>query len=260
MIKILKYSIYDLGRSHWTFIYFGFYLLIAGTLLFLGGDVLKAIISLMNIILILIPLISTIFGIMYFYNSRDFIELLVAQPVKRSSIFLGQYLGLSLALSVSFLLGMGIPFLFYGLKDSGQFMNFLSLILTGSFLTFIFTAVAFLIGLFNENKIKGFGLAILFWLFMAVIYDGLFLLSLLMLEAYPIEKLALGMTVFNPIDLSRIFIMLKLDISALMGYTGAIFQDFFGTATGLTITILALGLWVFIPVYGLKLKGNAKDF
>ena len=38
----------------------------------------------------------------------------------------------------------------------------------------IFTAVAFNIALSNENKIKGFGYAVLAWLFLAVIYDGLF--------------------------------------------------------------------------------------
>ena len=93
MIKILKYSFFDLIRSRWSFIYFLFYLMSAGVLLFLSGDISKALISLLNIIIILSPLIGTLFGIMYFYNSREFAELLLAQPVKRTSIFFGQYLG-----------------------------------------------------------------------------------------------------------------------------------------------------------------------
>ena len=93
MFKILKYSFYDLMRSRWSYVYFLFYLLLGFVLLFLNNDLSKAVITLMNIIIILVPLIATIFGVMYFYNSREFTELLLAQPLKRSSIFLGQYLG-----------------------------------------------------------------------------------------------------------------------------------------------------------------------
>lgn len=67
------------------------------------------------------------------------------------------------------------------------------------------------------------------WLFLAVIYDGLFLISLIVFNEYPLDKFSLAATMFNPLD-SRILILLKLDISVLLGYTGAVFKDFFGTA------------------------------
>ena len=154
---------------------------------------------------------------MYYYDSREFTELLLAQPIKRSRIFIGQYLGLSLSLMLSLLLGLGIPFVIYGLFDSGSLGKFSLLLMAGAILTLIFTAIAFWIGLYNENKIKGFGYAILLWLFMAVIYDGIFLLSLIMFQEYPLEQLTLIMSLFNPIDLSRILVLLQLDISALLG-------------------------------------------
>ena len=69
----------------------------------------------MNIIVVLTPLIGTIFGVMYYYNSREFTELLLAQPIRRTDIFLGQYLGVAISLSLSISLGVGLPFLFYGL-------------------------------------------------------------------------------------------------------------------------------------------------
>ncbi|MDH6600744.1 uncharacterized membrane protein (DUF485 family) [Myroides gitamensis] len=89
MLKILKYSCYDLMRSRWSYFYLGFYLLLGFVLLFLNHDIGKAIITLMNIIIVLVPLISTIFGIMYYYDSKEFTELLLALPIKRSSIFIG---------------------------------------------------------------------------------------------------------------------------------------------------------------------------
>ncbi len=260
MFKILKYSFYDLMRSRWSYVYFLFYLVLGFVLLFLNNDVSKAVITLMNIIVVLTPLIGTIFGVMYYYNSREFTELLLAQPLKRSTIFGGQYVGVSLSLSLSLVIGLGIPFLAYGVIQSEAIFNFFSLLIVGAFLTFIFVALAFNIALSNENKIKGFGYAILLWLFLAVIYDGLFLISLVLLQEYPLDKFTLIATMFNPIDLSRILILLKLDISALLGYTGAIFQKFFGTNMGMLTSFSVLILWVVFPVLKIIRKAKRKDF
>tara|TARA_Y100000385_G_C13033198_1_gene611719 strand:- start:751 stop:1533 length:783 start_codon:yes stop_codon:yes gene_type:complete len=260
MEKILKYSFYDLMRSRWSYVYFVFYLLLGFTLLFLNNDLSKAVITLMNVIIILVPLIGTIFGVMYYYNSKEFTELLLAQPLNRSSIFLGQYLGVALSLSLSLVLGIGIPFVFYGLFKSTVIWDFSLLLISGTFLTFIFTSLAFNIALSNENKIKGFGYAILLWMLLAIVYDGVFLMSLIIFEDYPLDKLSLVGTILNPIDLSRTLILLKLDISALLGYTGAVFKKFFGTNYGLFISFLSLGLWVIVPTIKIVLKSSKKDF
>ncbi|MEZ4840506.1 MAG: ABC transporter permease [Flavobacteriaceae bacterium] len=260
MFKILKYSFFDLMRSRWSYVYFLFYLMLGIVLLFLNNDTSKAVITLMNIIIVLTPLIGTIFGIMYYYNSREFTELLLAQPIKRSTIFLGQYLGVSLSLSLSLVIGLGIPFILYGIFQSSAIFNFLTLLMVGAFLTFIFVALAFNVALSNENKIKGFGYAILIWLFMAVIYDGLFLISLMLLEEYPLDRYSLIASMLNPIDLSRILILLKLDISALLSYTGALFKKFFGTNLGMISSTLVLVLWVILPVMRIIYKSKKKDF
>ncbi|WP_029036207.1 nitrous oxide metabolic protein [Salinimicrobium xinjiangense] len=260
MLKILKYSFFDLTRSSWSYVYFLFYLLLGFVLLFLNNDLSNAVITLMNVIIMLVPLIGTIFGVMYYYNSREFTDLLLAQPVKRSSIFLGQYFGVALSLSLSLILGLGIPFAAYGLFKSAVIWDFSMLLVIGIFLTLIFSALAFNIAISTENKIKGFGYAILLWLFLAVIYDGLFLLSLIYFQEYPLDKFSLIASMFNPIDLSRILILLKLDISALLGYTGAVFKDFFGTSKGLIASLMVLLLWVIIPILNIARVIRKKDF
>jgi Cu-processing system permease protein len=260
MLKILKYSFYDLMRSRWSYVYFLFYLALGFVLLFLNNDLSKAVITLMNVIIVLVPLISTIFGVMYFYNSREFTELLLAQPLKRTSIFLGQYFGVASSLTLSLILGLGIPFVLYGLFRSEAIWDFSLLLITGAFLTLIFTVLAFIIALSNENRIKGFGYAVLLWLFLAVIYDGLFLLSLILFEEYPLDNFSLVAITLNPIDLSRTLILLKLDISALLGYTGAVFKSYFGTKLGLFISIGMLLLWTILPIWRLAYMSKRKDF
>jgi Cu-processing system permease protein len=260
MLKILKYSFFDLLRSRWSIIYFLFYLISGMVLLYLSNDVSKAIVSLMNIIFILTPLIGTIFGIMNFYHSREFIELLLAQPIPRRIIFLGMYLGISLSLSLSLLFGLGLPFVFYGIFASSYLVSLGFLLISGIFLTFIFTGISFYIALINENRLKGFGMAILVWLFMVFIYDGILLLLLILFQEYPLEKLAIAMSLLNPIDLSRILIMLDLDISALMGYTGAVFNKFFGNNTGMIVSLGTLTIWAVAPVFFILRQSAKKDF
>jgi len=85
MRKFIKYSFFDLVRSYWTIIYFVFFIVVTSAILYFSADLTKSIVSIMNIVIVLIPLVSIIFGTIYYYNSREFTELLLAQPVKRSS-------------------------------------------------------------------------------------------------------------------------------------------------------------------------------
>jgi len=73
------------------------------------------------------------------------------------------------------------------------------------------------------------------------------------------EKPMIGISALNPIDLSRILILLQLDVSAMMGYTGAVFKDFFGTYIGIIFSLITLFLWIALPVWYATRKFNTKD-
>ena len=235
-------------RSRWLIIYFLFFLAVSFVLFLFSSDSSKALISLLNVEISIIPLVSILFGIMYYYNSREFTELLLAQPLKRRDIFLGMYFSLASSLAFCFLLGTGIPFIWFnnGLGDISSFAWYL---VTGLLLTCIFTAFAFLLGLLNDNRIKGFGFSILVWLYLVVLYDGLFLLILMNFQDYPLEKPTLVLTLLNPVDLTRVLVLLNLGISALMGYSGAVFSSFFGSVAGLLIALFSLLVWVVFPIW-----------
>ena len=186
--------------------------------------------------------------------------MLLAQPVKRSSLILGQYTGLALSLSLSFFAGVSIPFIAGGILASEHFLDFLLILLAGTCLSFSMSAIAYMTALRHENKILGFGISLFIWFFLAVLYDGLILLLLVLFRDYPTNSLAIVMTLLNPIDLSRVSIMLGLDISALMGYTGAVFLKFFGTMKGLPVSVLCMLLWILVPAWFMVRIANKKDF
>jgi Cu-processing system permease protein len=214
----------------------------------------KGIMSLMNLVLIFIPLVSIIFSTIYVYNSSEFIELLVAQPLKRKSLWLSIYAGLSSSLVLAFLVGVGIPVLIYDGTSTGYI-----LLLSGVFQTLIFTGIALLASVVTRDKAKGIGVSVLLWFFFTLIYDAIVLTLLFRFSDYPLEKPMIALSMLNPVDLSRILILLKLDISALMGYTGAVFSDFFGSASGMLLSGLVLLVWAIVPVWLSMKKFQRKD-
>jgi Cu-processing system permease protein len=64
----------------------------------------------------------------------------------------------------------------------------------------------------------------------------------------------------NPMDLARVALLLQFDVAALLGYTGAVMQKFFGRAIGVTVTSLALAVWVFAPLFAGMRAFQKKDF
>ncbi len=231
-----------------------FLLVISFSIFNLEDNSSKGLLSLLNIILIIVPLVSMMFSAIYVYNSAEFLELLVSQPLKRRSIWLSIFSGLACSLAFAFFIGAGIPILLYEATATGFMM-----LITGLLLSVIFVSIAMLATVLTRDKAKGIGVTILLWLYFALIFDGLVLFILFQFADYPLEKLMLAVSAFNPIDLSRILILLKLDVSALMGYTGAIFKNFFGTSTGLFLAFFVLILWIFLPLWLSLRKFGCKD-
>jgi Cu-processing system permease protein len=126
-------------------------------------------------------------------------------------------------------------------------------------LTAVFTGLAMLASVITRDKAKGIGVSILMWFYFAIIFDGLVLFILFQFADYPLEKASIALTALNPIDLTRILVLLKMDISAMMGYTGAVFKQFFEGVSGyFFISIVMLG-WMFTPIFLAIKKFDKKD-
>ncbi len=254
MKKIIKYVIIDILRNKIMLAYTLFLFFISFSIFNLEDNSTKGLLSLLNIILIIVPLVSLLFSAIYVYNSAEFLELLVSQPLKRRTIWLSLYTGLSGSMAMAFFVGVGIPILLFEATATGFMM-----LATGIFLSVIFVAIAMFAAVKTRDKAKGIGVSILLWLYFSIIFDGLILFILFQFADYPLEKAMIGLTALNPIDLGRILILLKLDVSVMMGYTGAIFKDFFETQAGLIISFIVLAAWVIIPAWFSLRKFNHKD-
>lgn len=254
MNKVVKYVVLDIVKNRIIFIYTLLLSLFSWSVFGLEDNESKGILTLLNVVLLIVPLFSILFSTIYIYNSNEFIELLVSHPIKRKNIWNSLFFGLSFSLVFVFLVGAGIP-IFYFVSIEKAIM----IITTGIMITLVFSSIAMLCSILTRDKAKGIGLSIILWLYFSLLYDGLILFLLFQFSDYPIENAVVIVSALNPIDLARILILLKLEVSAMMGYTGAIFNVFFGSFYGLIMSFVILLSWIIIPYYISLRKFIKKD-
>lgn len=255
MRKIMKYIIRDIVRSKFIFFYTGTLFLLTMGISYLNRDDTKTIITTLNLIIYLIPLVNILYVSLHYYNSKEFIETLLTYPVKRKQIFRAEYFSLTLALTVSFIMGVIVPLLLFG-----NVMLILNLLISGILLTALFTSISLLFSIMYDERIKGIGMLIGIWLFMSIIFDGIILIMYFLMNDFPLDKISVILIALNPVDLTRLYILINLDIASLFGYSGANFIKFFGHAYGLAVSLLISIIWIVVPTLIAARKFNKKDF
>lgn len=246
--RLVKHQLRNVLRSRWVFVLTGFFLVFTEAMYQASGSAAGMEVTLMSVVLIILPLFSIVYGTMYVYGSREFLEVLAAQPLRRRDIYFSSWLVVTGAISGCFLVGSGVPLLAHRIGD-GAMGGPLTLLASGLFLTIIFTAIAFAVAIRVHDRTRGMGVALLLWFFFALLYDGVVLFAFYALADYPVEPLALAFSFLNPVDLARILLTLQFDVSALMGYTGAVYQRLFGGAVGMLLSAAALTVWTVIPLW-----------
>jgi Cu-processing system permease protein len=254
MGRIFKYVMLDILKNKFVMAYMVMMSIVAWSAFTLEDNSAKGMLTLLNLILLTVPLVSILFSAIYIYNSNEFIELLVSHPVKRSKIWLSLYWGLCGSLVTAFIIGAGIPLLLFAETTISLLM-----LVVGILITVIFVSLALLSTIIYRDKAKGIGLTILIWIYFALLFDGILLFLMFQFADYPIEKPMVLMTALSPLDLSRILLLLQLDSTAIMGYTGAIFRNFFGNTVGMSISFTLLILWATIPFLISLKKFKKKD-
>lgn len=258
--KILYYELQNTLRSRWIIGYTMFFFAVSLGIIQFSQSLTQVVSSLLSIVLLILPLMGIIFGSFNYYSSKEFIEVLLTQPIGRSSVYYGKYFGLSIALSAGFVLGVFTPIIFYGFKHNNDLSVVVTLLISGILLCFAFTGISFLVSIIFDDKVKGLGVSIIIWLYLSLIHDAIILAITVSFSQYPLERFMLFLTLMNPVDLARMMILLKLDVAALMGYTGAVFSNFFGNVEGMIISFGMLSAWAVVPTIIGAYLFEGKDF
>jgi Cu-processing system permease protein len=247
-VRILRCQLKEGWRSRPILGYSLLLFLLTDALFRFGGGGPRVVLSLINVVLLLVPLVGMVFGTMYFHQSRGFALFLLAQPVGRRPLLAALYLGLAIPLTLALLLGLGLPFLWHAAPEQALWAPLGTLLAVGVLLTLTATALALVVAVRVDDRSRGLAAALLLWIVGAVLFDGLLLLITVTFDRWPLERPLLILTLLDPLDLGRVLLLLQMDRAALLGYTGAIFARFFGSGIGVAVAGAALLAWTAGPI------------
>jgi len=208
----------------------------------------RTIASLVNLVLLFVPLIGLTFGAMSLAAERETgaMNYLLAQPVSPSEILLGKYLGIAAALLGSLTLGFGVAGIAIALGGGGDELGYVTTVIFAGVLGLAMLSMGFLISAMTRKMSTALGGALFLWLLLVFVGD-LGLIGAAVVTQMPLNTTLL-LAMLNPLQLFKMASIFSTQASLdVLGPAGLYATDTFG---GAFIPLLAaiLTLWVLIPL------------
>ncbi|MFH2052064.1 MAG: ABC transporter permease [bacterium] len=205
--------------------------------------------SLLNLVVYVVPLMALMVGTTEVAGRLHHLSVVLAQPVGRTAVLLGNYLGVAGALAAALVIGLGAAGVLVALQTSTASVGgFLALVATALALLLAFLAVAFLLGVVFLDRLRAMGAAVVFWFAAVVGYDLAVIGVSSLLKGVALKTVLLPAILLNPVDLARVIVTLAGGRGALFGPAGAALVDVFGGPGGTALAAGALVLHVVLPL------------
>jgi Cu-processing system permease protein len=254
---LLGKELQDARRSRWFVLMGVIFAGLALALALVGTSALGAIgsagfgrmtASLLNLVILIVPLMGLIMGAMSVSSEREHGTLLtiLAQPVLLGEVFLGKFLGLAIAFLGTLLFGFGLAALVIA-RQSG--LPQLSVYLTLVAFTFLFglgyLSLGFLISALTRRTASAVGIALFVWLISEFLSDLGLIGTAVALQLNP--RTLLWLSLINPPQVFKLIILqgVQRNLESL-GPGGLYATDVLGSAL-LPLLTLILAAWVILP-------------
>ena len=247
-------------RSRWTQVFaFVFALLALGVAVsgytLSGGrgvqDFARTSASLVQLVLLLVPLSALLIGVLSLAPERGAAELLFSQPVSRRAVLLGQAAGLWAALTAAQAIGFGaagaVIFSHSGREGLG---GFVILFAGASILTAAFLGIAAILsaGVVGRRRARALALALVIWFVATVLVDVAALGLASLLRSGSASRVLIVSVLVNPIGALRTGALLALQGTTAFGSASLAFLRFTkGTGGAAVLLSSSLLLWTVIP-------------
>jgi len=248
------------GRGRGAVVLAALLALIGDLLLRFSGGGTTALVSLLDVVLIVVPLAGLVLGTMQVHQARDLTELLLAQPVARGRLFARLWAAAALPLVAALVAGIVAPFAWHGLLGSPAAALLPGVLLAAVLLALLSNALAFVIALRIDDRVRALGVALAAWLVAAVLWDGIVLAVAMIFADRPVETPMLVLLALNPLDIARVLLLLGSDAAAMLGYTGAVLGRVLGATTGRVVLMALLATWLALPLWLARRSFEQKDF
>ncbi|MBL8138115.1 MAG: ABC transporter permease subunit [Acidobacteria bacterium] len=254
-----RYELVLAVRSRWlqifAVVFAGLALAVAGAGYVLSGghgvqDFSRTAISLVQLVLLLVPLAALVFGALALTSERGAAELLYSQPVSRGHILFGRVLGIWAALSAAELVGFGLAGLVLQSQAGlGGAARYGALALTAVVITGVFLSIAaWLSSGHTGRRTRVLALALVVWFLAVVLFDVAALGVASLLRSGSASRLLIWATLVNPVDAARTGALLAIEGTSAFGAATAALLRFTGGMTAAGAAVAAsLVLWLVVP-------------
>ena len=256
-----RYELVLAIRSRWlqlfAVVFAGLALAVASAGYILSGgygvqDFSRTAVSLVQIVLLLVPLASLVFGGLALTPDRGAAELLYSQPVPRSVILVGRMLGLWLALAAAEVVGFGVAGLVVQTQAGLEGLwRYGVLVLTAVAITGVFLAIATLLASVNAGRrTRVLAAALVVWFLTVVMFDVVVLGVATMLRSGSASRLLMSATLISPVDAARTGALLAIEGTAAFGAASlALLRFTGGPGIAATLVGLSLAVWLVAPLW-----------
>jgi Cu-processing system permease protein len=247
-------------RSRWTQIFAVVFAVLALSVAWSGyvlsggygvQDFARTSVSLVQLVLLLVPLTSLLFGVLGLLPEGGAAELLFSQPVARRTILLGRLLGLFVALASAQAIGFGLAGLviFTRAGEHGV-LAYLTMIGISWLLTAIFLGLAALIGAGNlrQRRTRAMATALVAWFVLVILFDVVVLAVASFLSSGDASRTLIVAVLVNPVDAARTAALLAIEGTSAFGAASLALLRFTGGPGGAAAMLLgSLAAWLVIP-------------
>jgi Cu-processing system permease protein len=248
-------------RSRWTqlfaVVFGGLAIAVASSgYIFSGGsgiqDFSRTAASLMQLVLLLVPLTSLVMGVLALTPERGGAEMLFAQPIARRTVLFGTLLGLFEALITAQAIGFGAAgLLIFARTGDGDFGGFAAVVLGSVALTAVSLAIAAALaaGQFGRRRVRALAAALITWFSLALLFDVVVLGAASLLRSGHASRLLIISILVNPVDAVRTGTLLAVEGTAAFGPASLALLRFTGGMAGAAVLIgLSIAVWVAAPL------------
>jgi Cu-processing system permease protein len=209
--------------------------------------------SLVQLVVLLVPLTALLLGVLALASDRGNAELLFSQPVSRTTILLGRVLGLYQALISAQALGFGAAGLvIYSQAGEDGVAGFLVVVAAAFVLTGVCLGLASLIaaGNIGRRRSRALALALVVWLVLVVLADLAALGAASLLRSGAASRLLITAAIVNPVGAVRTAALLLIEGTAAFGSASLALLRFAGGPVRAGLLLAgSLVVWLGLPFW-----------
>ena len=209
----------------------------------------RTVASLINLVMLIVPLMGLMLGAISISGERERGSLLplLAQPIMPTEILLGKYFGTAVALTAAILFGFGFSGIIIAWQGGlAQFSDYLMLVGLTLLIGLVHLSIGFLISTFTSKSTTAISIALILWLTIVFISDLGLIGTAVVLRLSP--SMLLAFTLINPAQVFKLTAIYTIQEDLeILGAAGLYAVDVFAGFLFLMLMTLFL-LWVFIPL------------